>query len=160
MGVPSRTGKMKSISKCDAQYFGIMRKQCKAMDTVTRQVLERAYEAILDAGLNPNDLKGSNTGVFFGSTISETEALLVLCKASDGYFIMGRNRGLNANRLSYWLDLKGTPDFYLNFQISLMPLNFYFILFYFILSDFQVIVPHLIVLGPTASLVSNWHIIT
>lgn len=108
LGVPVRTGKMKSINKCDAQYFGIMRKQCKAMDTVTRQVLERAYEAMLDAGLNPADLRGSNTGVFFGSSISETEALLVLCKASDGYFIMGRNRALNANRLSYWLDLKGT----------------------------------------------------
>lgn len=115
LGVPIRTGKMKSLDKFDAQYFGIMRKQCHALDPVTRQVLERCYEAVLDAGLNPLDLKGSNTCVFFGSTISETEVILVHSKQTDGYGIMGRNRGLNSNRLSYWLDLKGNFNKLCNF---------------------------------------------
>lgn len=43
------------------------------MDPQSRIVLEHTYEAIIDAGLNPNDLRGTKTGVFVGVCQCETE---------------------------------------------------------------------------------------
>ncbi|KAL0271722.1 UNVERIFIED_CONTAM: hypothetical protein PYX00_008719 [Menopon gallinae] len=107
LGVPMRTGKMKTLEKCDAQYFGLIAKQCHSLDPITRKVLERTYEAVVDAGLNPANFAGTNTGVFIGVSIVETEMCLMTAKDSNPYNILGRNRTMNANRVSYWLDLKG-----------------------------------------------------
>lgn len=43
------------------------------MDPMGRMLLEHAYEAIVDAGVNPAHLKGTNTGVFVGACFSESE---------------------------------------------------------------------------------------
>ncbi|KAF2893820.1 hypothetical protein ILUMI_12357 [Ignelater luminosus] len=57
----------------DASYFGIHREQCKFMDPMQRMVLERCYEAITDAGVNPVDIKGRKIGVYTGSTVGEND---------------------------------------------------------------------------------------
>lgn len=38
-----------------------------------RMLLESAYEVIVDAGINPRQLRGTNTGVFIGASFSEAE---------------------------------------------------------------------------------------
>lgn len=38
-----------------------------------RQLLERCVEAIFDAGMRPEQLRGTKTGVFIGACFSETE---------------------------------------------------------------------------------------
>lgn len=43
------------------------------MDPASRILLEMTNEAISDAGYHPSDFEGSNTGVFMGFSISETE---------------------------------------------------------------------------------------
>lgn len=40
---------------------------------MVRIFLEKAVEAIFDAGLHPSELEGTNTGVFVGSCFSESE---------------------------------------------------------------------------------------
>lgn len=49
-GMPLRIGKIKNINKFDASFFGVHYKQAHAMDPMCRILLEKAYEAIIDAG--------------------------------------------------------------------------------------------------------------
>lgn len=79
------------------------------MDPQCRMLVEHAYEAILDAGLSPAEMKGSKTGVFTGvcSTESDKDSIV---NSTEGYAIIGCNRGMMANRLSYILDVNG-PSF-------------------------------------------------
>ena len=49
-GLPTRSGKLKDLSKFDAQFFGVHGKQANNMDPQARILLELTYEAIVDAG--------------------------------------------------------------------------------------------------------------
>lgn len=71
--IPKRTGKINNVDKFDAKYFDIPFIEAHQMDPQSRIVLEHTYEAIIDAGLNPNDLRGTKTGVFVGVCYCETE---------------------------------------------------------------------------------------
>jgi fatty acid synthase len=48
--IPARTGKLYIIDKFDASFFGIHNKQAQSMDPQCRMLLEKTYEAIVDAG--------------------------------------------------------------------------------------------------------------
>ena len=48
--IPARTGKLYNIEKFDASFFGIHYRQAHSMDPQSRMLLERTYEAIVDAG--------------------------------------------------------------------------------------------------------------
>lgn len=77
------------------------------MDVMTRIVLEKSIEAIIDAGLSPADLYGSNTGVFMGSSISETEMHGWNISKTTSFSMLGQSKTMQANRLSYILNLTG-----------------------------------------------------
>jgi len=81
------------------------------MDTMTKICLERSIEAIIDAGLSPADLRGTNTGVYMGSSISETEMKAMDFNSSVGFVMLGSSRAMQANRLSFILDLIGKKLF-------------------------------------------------
>lgn len=71
--LPKRKGVIKNITKFDATFFGVHHKQVHAMDPQGRQLIECAYEAILDSGFHPMSLRGSRTGVYVAVCFSETE---------------------------------------------------------------------------------------
>jgi len=48
--IPARTGKLYKIEKFDASFFGIHNKEAEIMDPQCRMLLEKTYEAIVDAG--------------------------------------------------------------------------------------------------------------
>jgi len=48
--IPARTGKLYNIEKFDASFFGVHIKQAQVMDPQCRMLLEKTYEAIVDAG--------------------------------------------------------------------------------------------------------------
>ncbi len=50
-GLPTRSGKIKDLTKFDAQFFGVHGKQANLMDPQARLLLELTYEAIADAGM-------------------------------------------------------------------------------------------------------------
>ncbi|NWT56328.1 FAS synthase, partial [Erythrocercus mccallii] len=107
-GLPKRNGKLKDISKFDASFFGVHPKQANTMDPQLRLLLEVSYEAILDGGINPGTLRGTDTGVWVGASGSEAaEALSQDPEELVGYSMTGCQRAMLANRVSYFYDLKG-----------------------------------------------------
>ncbi|NWR04682.1 FAS synthase, partial [Paradoxornis webbianus] len=107
-GLPKRNGKLKDISKFDASFFGVHPKQANTMDPQLRLLLEVSYEAILDGGINPGTLRGTDTGVWVGASGSEAaEALSQDPEELLGYSMTGCQRAMLANRVSYFFDLKG-----------------------------------------------------
>ena len=59
-------------------------------DPQIRILLEHAYESILDAGVAPESLIGSRTGVFIGTCFSDSkDAYLYQIPTKDGLSLMG-----------------------------------------------------------------------
>ncbi|XP_060583977.1 fatty acid synthase-like [Ruditapes philippinarum] len=107
-GLPKRSGKLKDLSKFDASFFGVHPKQANSMDPQLRILLEVTYEAIVDAGLNPDNIRGTKTGVFIGASASEShEAWSMDVEDTVGYAMTGCTRSMFSNRLSYFFDFKG-----------------------------------------------------
>ncbi|CAG7830908.1 unnamed protein product, partial [Allacma fusca] len=80
---PSRMGVLKSLETFDAEFFGIHPKQAMNMDPRLRKLLEVSHEAIMDAGLNPKSIRGSNVGVFVATLSS------VFCEGRTGALPVG-----------------------------------------------------------------------
>lgn len=107
-GLPRRNGKLKDISKFDASFFGVHPKQAHTMDPQLRMLLEVSYEAILDGGIDPTVLRGTDTGVWIGVSGSEAgEAFSADPEQLLGYSMTGCQRAMFANRISYFFDFKG-----------------------------------------------------
>ncbi|XP_028159018.1 fatty acid synthase-like [Ostrinia furnacalis] len=78
------------------------------MDSMSRKMLEQTYQAIYDAGLNPEHLSGKKVGVYVGTCFSETEkACFYVASSRTGFGIAGCSKAMFANRISYWLNAKG-----------------------------------------------------
>ncbi|WP_367136889.1 SDR family NAD(P)-dependent oxidoreductase [Saccharothrix sp. HUAS TT1] len=93
----------------DAAFFGISPREAAVMDPQQRLVLEVAWSALEDAGVVPGDLAGSRTGVFVGA-LREDYANLTYqhgANAIGQHTMTGLSRAVIANRLSYFLGLRG-----------------------------------------------------
>ncbi|KAL2719273.1 fatty acid synthase-like [Vespula squamosa] len=106
--LPRRIGKINNIEKFDASFFDIDFKQAHTMDPMGRMLFEHTYEAIVDAGINPKDLRGTRTGVFIGSCFSDTEKTWFYEKIrTNGFGLISYNKATLANRISHWLGISG-----------------------------------------------------
>jgi len=61
--MPYRIGKANKIEKFDSQFFNIPAIESHIIDPTARILLEHTYEAIIDAGINPKELRGTKTGI-------------------------------------------------------------------------------------------------
>ncbi|CAH0584002.1 unnamed protein product [Chrysodeixis includens] len=110
-GLPERNGKLKDLAHFDATFFGVHAKQAHLMDPQLRLLLELTHETIVDAGINPSELRGSRTGVYVGVSNSETEEMWTTDPDKiNGYALTGCCRAMFPNRISYTFDFKG-PSF-------------------------------------------------
>ncbi|XP_049809979.1 fatty acid synthase isoform X1 [Schistocerca nitens] len=107
-GLPTRTGKLKDLAHFDATFFGVHAKQAHVMDPQLRMLLELTHEAIVDAGVNPVDVRGSRTGVFIGVSDSESDEYWTADPEKvNGYGLTGCCRAMFPNRISYTFDFSG-----------------------------------------------------
>ena len=103
-------GFVHGVDEFDAAFFHISPKEAARMDPQQRLFLETAWEALENAGLPPQALAGSPTGVFVGAQSQIADYyFLQLAGAEDmnAYTATGTAHSIIANRLSYFLDLRG-----------------------------------------------------
>ncbi|GBP15812.1 Fatty acid synthase [Eumeta japonica] len=107
-GLPERNGKLKDLAHFDATFFGVHAKQAHLMDPQLRLLLELTHEAIVDAGLNPAELRGTRTGVYVGVSNSESDEFWTGDPDKiNGYALTGCCRAMFPNRISYTFNLQG-----------------------------------------------------
>ncbi|HEY0225576.1 MAG TPA: type I polyketide synthase, partial [Mycobacterium sp.] len=99
---------LSDIDAFDAEFFEISATEAAKMDPQQRLLLEVAWEALEHAGIPPSSLRRSQTGVFAGSCSSEYGFLGAGDLAQvDAWNNTGGAMSIIANRLSYFLDLRG-----------------------------------------------------
>ena len=67
-GFAQAGGFLPDIAGFDSQFFGISPREALLMDPQQRMALEVTWEVIERAGIAAGDLRGTPTGIFFGST--------------------------------------------------------------------------------------------
>ncbi|MEV0385442.1 type I polyketide synthase, partial [Nonomuraea sp. NPDC050643] len=104
-----RCGFLDQIDRFDPDFFGISPREAAMMDPQQRLVLELGWEALEDAGIVPEGIRDSRTGVFVGVIWDDYATLLGRqgVEAYDHHSLTGTQRAIIANRLSYTLGLRG-----------------------------------------------------
>ncbi len=100
-----RGGFIQGIDLFDARFFGISPISARATDPQHRLLLETSWHALEDAGINPDDLRGSNTGVFAGVASSEYRDLMLAAGSSINY--VGTANSMAVGGVSFKLGLTG-----------------------------------------------------
>jgi len=70
-------GTINNVEKFDAAFFGSSFEQAQTLSPETRLLLEHSYEAVIDAGFNPKQLRGKNTAVIIANSYIETQSKML-----------------------------------------------------------------------------------
>ncbi|WP_327364787.1 type I polyketide synthase [Streptomyces sp. NBC_01296] len=100
-------GFIEDIERFDASFFGISRREAVSMDPQQRMVLEASWEALERAGIRPDGLTESRTGVYLGTMTSDYGHQGRDLDALDGYTSTGYASSVVSGRVSYALGLQG-----------------------------------------------------
>lgn len=103
-----RGGFLRKIDEFDAEFFGMSPREALRIDPQTRLLLETTWEALEDAGINPERLAGSRTGVFVGQAASNYWELARQAGQPDIHTVVGSElRATLPGRVSFTFDLRG-----------------------------------------------------
>ncbi len=101
-------GLLERIDEFDPGFFGISPREAIQMDPQQRLALELTWEALEDAGLKPDALRGSRTGLFVGVVWHDYENIARKAGAEiTAHSGTGQALSIVANRISYALGLQG-----------------------------------------------------
>ncbi|HEU4535167.1 MAG TPA: polyketide synthase, partial [Polyangiaceae bacterium] len=97
---------LREVDRFDAGFFGISPREAERMDPQQRLLLELVQEALESAGLPPERLAGSATGVFVGMSNLDYADLRDLTTA-DVYSATGAAASVAAGRIAFSFDFRG-----------------------------------------------------
>lgn len=102
-------GFLKDVAGFDNRFFDILPDEALRMDPQQRLLLEVSWEALEHAGIIPESLRLSRTGVFVG--VSSTDYVRLVSASAQQKSTIWDNTGgsssIIANRISYFLDIQG-----------------------------------------------------
>jgi malonyl CoA-acyl carrier protein transacylase len=101
------------VKAFDAEFFGISPREARSIDPIQRILLELTQETLEQAGIAPDKLRGSNTGVYLGIGNNDySQARLRSGNLEDVsvYDTTGIPLATASGRISYQFDLQG-PSF-------------------------------------------------
>lgn len=69
--------------------LGVHAKEADGMEPMSRIIMEKVIEAIMDAGFHPSEFEGTKTGVFVTATNSDSQRLLYEEMLGRNYLLIG-----------------------------------------------------------------------
>ena len=98
-------GFVDGLDRFDSRFFKIAPIEARTMDPQQRLLLETSWQALEDAGMDPDQLKGSPTGVYAGVSSSEYRRLIAARGGDDSFF--GTSGSVAVGRVAFALGLEG-----------------------------------------------------
>jgi acyl transferase domain-containing protein/NADPH:quinone reductase-like Zn-dependent oxidoreductase/acyl carrier protein len=103
-----RGGFLDDAAEFDAGFFGVSPREALAMDPQQRVLLEVAWEAIEDSGIDPRSLRGSQSGVFAGVMHQGYDGGLASAPEDvEAFLAMGNTASVVSGRVAYVFGLEG-----------------------------------------------------
>ena len=117
-----RGGFVTGIDRFDARFFGVSPIEARMMDPRQRMLLEASWQALEDAAIDPERLRGSRTGVYVGVSASEYRDLMTA--GNDIVSYLGTAGSMTVGRISFLFGLAGpTMPVELNCASSLVAVH-------------------------------------
>ena len=104
-GAYRRAGFVDGIDEFDARFFRIAPIEARLMDPQQRMLLETTWQALEDAGIDPDRLRGSRTGVYAGVASSEYRDLMRSGDYGIGY--LSTAASMAVGRIAFQFGLEG-----------------------------------------------------
>jgi fatty acid synthase, animal type len=105
---PVKFGLIRNLEKFDSQPFRVPPFITKSLDPQGRMILEHVFEAIIDAGVSPKSIMGTNTGVYIGCFNYDALDYWMYDKTTKvGMSSFGNGGYALANRISFAFGAQG-----------------------------------------------------
>ena len=107
--IQRQAGFLEFLDDFDPEFFGISPTEAASLDPQHRLLLEVGWEALEDAGISPDRLAESATGVFIGMSGTDFRDVLMRQgpEKADAYLGTGIAPSMASGRLSHFLRLLG-----------------------------------------------------